>query len=54
MNIVHENKIQVLEEQLNEERKRITQLEYDNTKLFEVEEELTTLRSEKKINSGID
>ncbi|XP_044003775.1 CAP-Gly domain-containing linker protein 1-like isoform X2 [Aphidius gifuensis] len=53
VNIVHENTIQVLEGQLNEERKRITQLEYDNTKLFEVEEELATLRSEKKVYSEL-
>lgn len=36
-----------MESQLSEERERVIQLEHDNTKLFEVEEELEKIRSEK-------
>lgn len=43
---MNENKIRELELKLSEERERVVQLEQDSVKLFEVEEELTKLRSE--------
>lgn len=47
MNVLNETKIKELESQLSEERERVIQLEHKNTKLFEVEEELEKIRSEK-------
>ncbi|KAK2581230.1 hypothetical protein KPH14_008024 [Odynerus spinipes] len=47
INTVNENRIKELEKQLSEERERVIQLERDSTKLFEAEEELARLRSER-------